>query len=210
MVVSNRSKYLDDKIRRVENNSVTNVVPFRKLAHRVVQDPYTGERQSSLVNNRGDLLGAMRAKRVLKHDWQLAVARHIEQAFERSQVGGVKAMDFSREPVDGGQIARDGYHDGHKRAYETLAKARQALGADTYKLIETVLRDRHSLTDVASMTGHPYELVRERFRTALTTLAETFGLSGQAPSRKTPQDRHAFAARQVARGERGGVVKLAA
>jgi hypothetical protein len=56
MVVTSRSKHLDNAIRRVENNAATNVVPFRRLSRRVITDPYSGERQSSVVNIRGDLL----------------------------------------------------------------------------------------------------------------------------------------------------------
>jgi hypothetical protein len=201
--VSGRSAYLDSKIRKVEND---NVVPFGKaFARRTVPDPYTGTPQSLVANVRGDLVGNMQSRRVIQHEHHYQVARYLEQTYERGEVGGVKAMNPLKEPVDGGGARGEHYNDRTRNAYAILARAKQVLGPDAYRLVEIVIRERRSLKEVAVMTGHDYENVRGRFRSALDKLAKAFGFIGEGPHRKRMNDRHSRA-----EGERTNIIKLAA
>jgi hypothetical protein len=163
-----RTPFLSHMLKKSDDN----VVPFKKIATRTVVDPYDGRLTQQFANTRGDLLGEMFAHGFLKNH-QFETARHMEGAFERSEVTKLRSVDFERTP--GGGSAGDRFHDGHARAFDTLAQARDALGADSYRLIEEVLRNRHDVQTVALMVGCELRIVASRFRAALDKLAIVFG-----------------------------------
>jgi hypothetical protein len=203
-----RSAYLDSKIKRVENG---NVVPFgKKLARRVVEDPYSGVLQTSVANVRADVLGLLLARDRIKHH-HFKAGRDLEDAFERASVSGVKAMDFSREPVDGGTGFSDPYNDAKRCAGNFVAHAKRTLGESAFRLLEWLLRDRHGIEQVAGALGCDRRSVIARLKEALERLATATGNASVAQrAKRTPNDKHLKAARQVERGERVNVVKLAA
>jgi hypothetical protein len=166
-----------------------NVVPFKKLAVRTVVDPYDGTLTKQHANTRGDILGEMYARGFLKHH-QFEIARFMEGAFERAEVTKMRSVDVERTPVSGGGSGGDRFHDGHARAFDVLAEAREALGADSYRLIECVLRERNDVPAVAKMVGYELRIVAARFRAALDKLATTFGHAGEGPERKRVKDKY--------------------
>jgi hypothetical protein len=158
-------------------------------ASRTIRDPYDGTLVTAKAARRGDILGEMYARGFLRHH-QFEIARVMEGEFERAEVSKMRSVDFEMTPVSGGGSGGDRYHDGHRRAFETLDDARDALGADSYRLIECVLRERNDVPAVAAMVGYELRIVAARFRAALDKLAVVFGHAGEGPERKRVKDKY--------------------
>jgi hypothetical protein len=166
-------------------------------AQRTIRDPYDGTLVTAKAARRGDILGEMYARGFLKHH-QFEIARYIEGEFERAEVTKMRSVDIERTPVSGGGSGGDRYHDGHRRAFETLAQARDALGTDAYRLIECVLRERNDVPTVAKMVRYELRIVAARFRAALDKLATTFGHAGEGPEHKRVKDKYSAMAARAA------------
>jgi hypothetical protein len=167
-------------------------------ASRTIRDPYDGTLVTAKAARRGDIIGEMYARGFLKHA-QFETAREMEGAFERSEVTKMRSVDVERTPVSGGGSGGDRYHDGHRRAFDTLKEARDALGADSYRLIECVLRDRNDVPTVAEMVGYELRIVAARFRAALDKLAVVFGHASEGERRKPVKDKYSAMSGKVVR-----------
>ena len=73
---------------------------------------------------------------------QHEAGRYLESLFERAAIDKLKALDFSREPVDQSRRVSDPYSDHKRRAYDDLARARAVLGDDSFKLLDLALSVR--------------------------------------------------------------------
>jgi hypothetical protein len=135
-----------------------------------------------------------------KRTHQFEIARYIEGEFERAEVSKMRSVDIERTPVSGGGSG-DRYHQGHKKAFDTLVQARDALGADSYRLIECVLRERNDVPTVAKMVGYELRIVAARFRAALDKLAVAFGHAGEGPDRKRVKDKYSAMSAKVVQFE---------
>jgi hypothetical protein len=164
--------------------------------HRAIRDPYDGTLVTAKAARRGDILGEMYARGFLRHH-QFEIARFMEGEFERAEVSKMRSVDFEMTPVSGGGSGGDRYHDGHRRAFETLDDARDALGADSYRLIECVLRERNDVPAVAAMVGYELRIVAARFRAALDKLATTFGHATEGERRKPIKDKYSAMSAKV-------------
>jgi len=106
--------------------------------------------------------------------------RHWQRAFEDAEIGGVRAIDPTKEAVDGGQMP-EVLTDRQVEATKELTDARRELGHAGNWIIVQVLGTRMNLHQVASgRAGRPdceaeYKYVRRRFRECLGTLAVLFG-----------------------------------
>src|SRR3972149_5789289 len=96
-----------------------------------VDDPYgteTGEKIVVFRSLRDDPIGAMHARNQVDQA-QYAAARHWQRGYEAVEISGARAIDTTREAVDGG-IMREPFTEGMRRAASDLARAGRALGKE--------------------------------------------------------------------------------
>lgn len=99
----------------------------RQLSEIEVEDPFeAGAKILVMRSTRNDPIADMHARGQLD-DCEYATARHWERAYEDSEIGGVPAVDPSKEAVDGGRM-REVLTDRQIRAVKELKLAREALG----------------------------------------------------------------------------------
>jgi hypothetical protein len=149
-----------------------------------VDDPYEeGGKIVVLRSTRNDPLADMKAKGQID-DCDYVAGRHWQAAWENAAVGGVRALDPTREVVDGGQMP-ELLSDAQRRAVQDLKAARGALGRDGYALICDVLGNGLSIGEAARSRGLSSEADRKyfgkRFRECLATLAVRFGYANARP-----------------------------
>lgn len=158
---------------------VKGVVP----ADVVIPDPYPDEhgvhgRIRAVRNIRRDPIGAMEARGQLERH-QIEAARDWQGHWERAQVGNVKAMDTTKEPVDGGGGIVDPISDRQKKALEQIRRGDAALGRQGAILVRHVLAEHLSIAHIAQMYGVPTARERDRigwlFRQCLDELAKCYG-----------------------------------
>ncbi len=147
-----------------------------------VADPYATEPGETIIvmrSLRDDPLAAMHAAGQVDQ-CQYIAGRHWQKALELSEVGSVKAIDPSKEAVDGGQLA-DPISEPQKRAIKDLARAARALGMEGEAIIRDVLGAGLTIAKAADRRGLKDDVGRrylgKRFREGLDTLAFQFGYS---------------------------------
>jgi hypothetical protein len=155
-------------------------LPFNaKVAATIADDPYEpGAKVSVLRSLRDDPLAAMHNARQIDQA-QFVAGRHWQRAFELAQGGGVRAVDLTRERVDGSRIPQASITDAQIRAFADLTKAMTALGLEGESLVKDFLGRGWCLSDIAARRGVTSERERGyigwRLRECLNTLAVTFG-----------------------------------
>jgi hypothetical protein len=144
-----------------------------------VDDPYGSAFDKIVVfrNLRDDPLAAMHdAGQIGQH--QFIAGRHWQKCYELSEMGGARAIDPTKEAVDGGRIPEP-LSDAKCRALGDLAKARQALGLEGGAIIMDVLGRHMTIALCCDARGLTSERERNylgrRFRECLDTLAIEFG-----------------------------------
>ena len=128
-------------------------------------------------STRDDPLAALKAQGVI--DQVQFDAGLIWQAhYMRSELGPLRAIDPTREGVDGGRLAEP-LNEQVKRAVANLQKARLQLGLDGDRLVTDVIGKGLTLSKAADLRGLSTRSGREylgrRFRECLDTLAIVFG-----------------------------------
>lgn len=200
--------------RRVDKSAL----PFGskgKLTTRMVADPYSDTGGSIVVTAslRDDPLARLFARKQIK-EHQYAVGHYTQNLFELAEPAGVRAMDFSKEPVDGRGVSTDSGSDAQRRASLRLQQARQCLGTRGYALVRAVLSDRLFIDQVAQAAGMTSErailFVGARFREALDDLAFLYGFAGEAPPSRAPRDEHSRAAKHAENPKLRAAINLAA
>jgi hypothetical protein len=132
---------------------------------------------------RDDPLARLHARGHINHAAYHA-GRRWQELCERSNCAGVQAIDFTKEPVDGGKIP-EMISDGQLRAVGQLRAADQHLGVLLASVVKDVLGEGLSIQQLAAKNGA--QSTRERLhwgfllQRALDQLAEFFGLSASAP-----------------------------
>ena len=146
----------------------------------VVDDPHGTEAFEKLVvfrNLRDDPLAALHDAKQIDQA-QFVAGRHWQKCYELSELGGARAIDPTKEAVDGGRCPEP-LSDAKCRALGDLAKARGALGLEGGAIVHDVLgchmtlamaSDRRGLT-----TQRERDYIGRRFRECLDTLAIAFG-----------------------------------
>jgi hypothetical protein len=144
-----------------------------------VQDPLNSEHKITLFRKlRDDPLGRLQDRKQIDEAQYLA-GRRWQRAYEAAEIAGARAIDPTREVVDGGQISTSSISDDQARAFADLAKASKALGM----IAESVVRDvlAHGMTTERVATARGYHDQRSQryyarvLRDGLETLATVFG-----------------------------------
>ncbi len=151
-----------------------------------VDDPMDpGSRLLVARSLRDDPVAAMHDRRQID-EAQYAGARHWQRAYELAELGGVGAIDPTKEAVDGGK-APEPLSDAQARAFGDLIKAAKALGQEGESLIRDFLGRGWPLLHVAARrnmtTETELKYIGRRVRECLETLAITFGYA--MPKRPT-------------------------
>src|SRR5690348_5832332 len=113
------------------HDRLANDLPFNaKVAATIADDPYEPEAKVRVLRSlRDDPLAAMHNARQIDQA-QFVAGRHWQRAFELAQGGGVRAVDLTRERVDGSRIPQASITDAQIRAFADLTKAMTALGLE--------------------------------------------------------------------------------
>lgn len=152
----------------------------------MVDDPYPGldGSYSKIIvmrSTRNDPLAEMNARHQIDACDYVA-GRHWQAAWENAEIGGVRAIDPSKEFVDGGRMP-EVLSDRQRRAVVDLKNARAELGADGDKLIRDVLGAGMPIIQAAALRGLHSEPERKyvgrRFRECLSCLAVLYGYSSE-------------------------------
>ncbi len=88
----------------------------------VVRDPEDDARIRVTRNVRGDPLGALWARRQID-EHQFIAGRHWQHLLEEAGTAGVRALDTTKERVDGGALSFEGLTDRQRRAARELRRA---------------------------------------------------------------------------------------
>ena len=170
----------------VVNRSEVHVRLATELTHQDVaaidvDDPYEQDAKIRVLRSlRDDPLGQMHARRQID-DVQYNAGRHFQKALEIAEIGGAKAIDYTRTKVDGGQIAQAVISDEQAKAFGDLSKARKSLGDYGASIVHDVLACRLTILECGQrrMMTREKELdfMGKRFRECLDTMAVVFGLA---------------------------------
>jgi hypothetical protein len=130
------------KRRRGKPNDLKNIVHDRtsrdllrnaQVAPVEVDDPYEeGGKIVVLRSTRNDPLADMKSKGQID-DCDYVAGRHWQAAWENAEIGGVRAIDPTREAVDGGGLP-ELLTNTQRRAVQDLKAGREALGAGAASL----------------------------------------------------------------------------
>jgi len=145
-----------------------------------IRGPLDGphERSAVIRNLRSDVLAQMKARRQID-ECQYAAGRHWEALWERAEIGGIKAMDTTKEPVDGHGETAEPLTDRQRSAVRDLRRADSDLGIRGATLVRLVLGRRLTVEQIAveyANGSHHDKLYFGRlFRDCLDVLAISFG-----------------------------------
>ncbi|HWL05702.1 MAG TPA: hypothetical protein VNQ99_12335 [Xanthobacteraceae bacterium] len=144
---------------------LANHLPWRAEVEAVeVDDPM--EKGGKLLvyrNLRDDPLARLRRQKQIE-EAQFLAGRKWQRAYEISELSGSKAIDTTRDVVDGGQIARsDEMTDLRTFAFEDLAVARAAIGSGGDNLMRDFLGAGMGLAQMATKYGRPGKIGAEYF-----------------------------------------------
>lgn len=150
------------------------------VAPAVVDDPIErGKRLEVTVTLRDDILRHLRVREEID-EAQFQAGRLYERYVEQSQIGSVKAMDPTKEPVDGGGAFPEAITDRQIAAVRQLSEAGRVLGRRGEAMVRMILIDRLSFKEIAPNAGR-YDLayVRRHFFDCLEELAVFWSLAGR-------------------------------
>ena len=139
-----------------------------------------GTRLRVIRNIRGDVLATMLDKGEISAH-QFDAGRRWERHWQDAEIGGIKAMDTTKEPVDGRGQSYEPLTDKQRVAVRALRSAEARLGVRGSVLVNLVLGRGWSIRAIAEHMGS--STARERlfygrmFRDCLDILAVEFGLA---------------------------------
>lgn len=109
------------------------------------------------------------------HEYQ--AASMFRQLYERCGGSGVKAFDYTKDPVDGGNVS-DGITEGRMDAAKKLSDAHKKLGRSGYLLVESVCGQGCWMKDI-----HPDQYMQRKqmgvLRGCLDELAALWGFKSR-------------------------------
>lgn len=97
---------------------------------------------------RHDPLAALHAAKQLD-DAQYMAGRHWQRNRELAEIGGVRAVDPTKEAVDGGRLPEARISDAQIKAFKEMAGAMKALGMEGGALVQAFLDQGLTLKDIA-------------------------------------------------------------
>lgn len=149
------------------------------VAPAVVKDG-AGDYIRVLRSIRDDPLAGMLSRSQID-EAQFRAGRKWQEHRENSEIGGARAIDTTREAVDGGRFKEPDV-DRLSLALKELKAADKALGAYGASLVHDVLGRRLSISAVAAMRMMPrqreIDYLGMRFRECLESLAKLWGFAG--------------------------------
>lgn len=154
----------------------TDLLRNAKVAPVIVADPYDGEKIVVTRSLRDDPLGRLHVRKQID-EAQFQGGRSFQRDFELAG-RGPKAVDTTREPVDGGGIPEVINEDQYKAA-RRLKGVFEALGLDGSALTRRVLVDGQTCGQIArarGLKGERWErYFGQRFKECLNRLAVEYG-----------------------------------
>lgn len=102
---------------------------------------------SAPVNIRESTFTALKGRGVLDQQ-QIIVARKFLGYYEAMGGSGAKAIDYSKEPVDGGG-AREAISDRQVEAGFRLKEARDQIGARAYVIVERIIGEGYTIAQIS-------------------------------------------------------------
>jgi hypothetical protein len=103
---------------------------------------------------------------------QYAAGRHYQRAWEQAEIGSIRAIDPTKEPVDGKGPTCQMFTDRQKEAFQELQRASLILGFEGDCIVREVLCQRSQIAAVALRHGRPKKFMGQRFRECLEALAK--------------------------------------
>lgn len=149
-----------------------------KVAMDVVDDPYrAGDKIKVIRSVRDDPLAGMLSRGWLpRHEYE--AGREWQRHYDHSVIGGVSAIDTTKEPVDGGRFPET-LTDRKVKAMRKLAEAEKALGMRDGVYVRDILGEGLTLAQCAARHGlvgvRGVNYMGMRFRDGLNTLAVLWG-----------------------------------
>ncbi len=165
-------------VRLVDRTAVT-PNPHLRVGIVLIDAPDGNGKDEAYRAYRGDPLANMLRRGDIDQVQELA-GRHWQQAYERVELGGARAIDPTREAVDGGQIPEP-FTDAQRKAAMDLAKAGRAIGALQESVVRDVLVAGMSMEQIALARGFndqgAIKFYGRLFRESLKTLSVVFGFA---------------------------------
>lgn len=162
-------------------NRVTADLPINaRVAPALVDDPLEpGAKLRVARSLRDDVLGHLLARQEIDQA-QFEAGRRYERFVEQSQIGSVKAMDPTKEPVDGGGGIVEPISDRQIAAVRELAEAGRVLGQRGEALVRNILVGRLRFKEVApSIERNDVAHIRRVFFECLDDLAVFWNLASE-------------------------------
>ncbi len=154
-------------------------LPLNSIVAPVTIRDHEGDQIQVLRSLRDDPLAALYSRKHIDHGQYMA-GRKWQALYEMSGIGGVRAIDPTKEAVDGGRMP-EMLTDVHRSAVKRLALLGRALGMEGEALIKDVLGRGYSLELAAAARGTTSERERRylghRLRECLETLAVELGFA---------------------------------
>jgi len=145
-----------------------------------VKDPYDGGRLIVARSLRDDPLARLHDRHHID-DAQYAAGRAWQALYEAAEIGGARAIDPTREPVDGGGRIPEPITDRQRHAVRELGRLGRALGEQGDALVRDVLGRRLFIEQAAArreqFSRDAIEYLGKRFRECLETLARNMGFA---------------------------------
>jgi hypothetical protein len=144
-----------------------------------VDDPYEPGAQIAVFRSlRDDPLARLQCRGHIDQA-QFAAGRAWQADYESAEIGGVGAIDTTKEPVDGRRLP-EMLTERQQLAMRRIASDDRALGQEGAILIRRVLVEAMTFEQIAATRGDlgqaMVKYLGKRFREALETLAEARGL----------------------------------
>ena len=116
----------------------------------VVDDPYEAGTKITVIGSLREPLERLHARRQIDEaQYQACLA--YQRLCEQAEVVPLKAMDPTKEPVDGGGIIPDPFTDAKRKAMVMLNKLSQVLGKEGESLVRDVVVRRLFFGQIAAM-----------------------------------------------------------
>lgn len=164
---------------KVHDRRSTDLPANSIVAIAIVQDPYKQDDKIEVLRSiRDDPLAGMISRQHID-EAQYNAGRKWQGYYEASEIGGVIAINPTKEAVDGHGPPRPHITDRQMEAFKELKEADKVLGLEGCALVRDVLGRRMSISQAAvarCMTSrYEIEYMGRRFREALESLAILWG-----------------------------------
>jgi hypothetical protein len=165
---------------KIHNRMSADLPINARVSIAIVTDPYSGagEKIQVLRSVRDDPLAGLLARNQIDNA-QFEAGRMWQLFYERSEVGHIRAIDPTKEAVDGGRMPEP-ITDRQIAALRKLDEAHKWLGNGGYEFVFTILGKRKLIKEAAEI--HGFYTARElayfgkRFQECLESLACLWGL----------------------------------